>query len=171
MAKTRTAKPKHAPTSPQIVEPASLARRLAAMVYDSLITMTVAMTYGAAFLAIKYRFIAEPLAEGQRASMGTVGFIGLIVTLMLFYSFFWHRGGQSIGMRAWRLQIIQPNGQYPSWPQCLLRSLLAPLSLAAAGIGYFWCLFDAEGQTLHDRLSNTRTIKLPKATKNTAKKS
>jgi uncharacterized RDD family membrane protein YckC len=144
---------------------ASLWRRLAAMVYDSLILMAVSMGYGALFLAVKYRFIAEPLAEGERASMGTPGFFGLILTIMLFYSFFWHRGGQTVGMRAWRLQLLRPDGEYPHWGQCFLRCLVAPFSLVLGGIGYFWCLFDAEGQTLHDKASKTLVVVLPKPEK------
>ncbi len=156
----------HSSTAPILLsaEVAPLWRRIAAMVYDLLITMTVAMTYGALFITIKYRALGTALADGERASMGPSGFVGLIIVTLLFYGFFWHRGGQTLGMRAWRLQLLQPNGQCPSWSQSLARALLAPLSFAAAGIGYFWCLYDSEGKTLHDRATNTCVIVLPKTT-------
>lgn len=148
--------------TPTVYPPARLWRRLAAMVYDSLIVMALVMAYGAAVLAIKYQLLNLPLAVGERAQMNPLELLGLVVVIMGFFSFFWHRGGQTVGMKAWRLQIVQANGDFASWRQGLLRSLLAPLSLLGAGIGYFWCLWDKQGQTLHDKLSGTLTVELPK---------
>ena len=152
-------------STPTSYPAASLWRRLAAMIYDTLIVMAVAMGYGALFIAIKYRFLAPPLLEGERATMGTPGFIGLIAVIFLFFSFFWHRGGQTVGMRAWRLQVLRPDGDFPDWGQCLLRCLVAPFSLTLAGAGYFWCLIDQQGQSWHDKASGTLVIELPKPEK------
>lgn len=162
--RTTTVKP--TATAPAIYPPARLWRRLAAMVYDSLIVMALIMAYGAAVLAIKYQLLKLPLAVGERAQMNTPELLGAVVVIMGFFSFFWHRGGQTVGMKAWRLQIVQANGDFASWRQGMLRSLLAPLSLLAAGIGYFWCLWDKQGQTLHDKLTGTLTVELPKPVKN-----
>jgi len=144
---------------------AGLLRRLAAMVYDSLLVMAVSMAYGALVLLIQVKVLGATFAEGEKAQMGTPGFIGLVAVICLFFCLFWRRGGQTLGMRAWRLRIIGDNGLKPSWQSCLLRCALAPLSLVAAGLGYWWCLLDKQSSTLHDRLSHSRVVVLPKQKK------
>ena len=111
---------------------ANLGRRFGAMVYDSLIVMAIAMGYGGLALYIKIAAFGEALAEGEKASLGPSVFLGLLAVICLFFCFFWHKGGQPIGMRAWRLQVISSNGLNPSWKQCLLRCLLAPMAMAIA---------------------------------------
>lgn len=141
---------------------AGLLRRLAAMVYDSLLVMTVSMVYGALVLLFQIQILGQALADGEKAHMGPLGFIGLIVVISLFFCMFWRKGGQTLGMRAWRLRIIGKDGDRPSWRACLLRCLLAPLSLAVVGLGYLWCLLDRNGATLHDLLTHSRVVVLPK---------
>lgn len=144
---------------------AGLLRRAGAMVYDSLIVMAIAMAYGAVVLAFKVAVAGETLAEGEKAQLGPLGFVGLLAVITLFFCHFWRRGGQTIGMRAWRLRIISEDGSPPSWPQCLLRCALAPMALAAVGLGYLWSLVDKQGCTLHDKFSHSRIVVLPKEKK------
>lgn len=144
---------------------AGLIKRLAAIVYDSLLVMAVAMAYGAAFLAIKYSFFHAPLEAGERAEMGTGGFIGLLLVIEIFFWFFWCRGGQTLGMRAWRLQIQQPDGSLPTLHQAVIRGLVAPVSLALAGLGYWWSLVDKQQRSWQDVASGTRVVSLPKPAK------
>ena len=144
---------------------AGVIRRLAAMVYDSLVLMALTMAYGAIVLLVQVKMFGQVLEEGEKAQMGPLGFVGMIAVIALFYCLFWRRGGQTIGMRAWRLQIIGEQTAQPSWRSCLLRCLTAPLSLAALGAGYWWCLVDKQGATLHDRASATRVVLLPKSKK------
>lgn len=153
-------------TLPTDLPSAGLIKRLAAMVYDSLLLMAVAMAYGAAFLAIKYSFFHPPLQVGERAVMGSGGFVGLVLTMEVFFWFFWCRGGQTLGMRAWRLQIQQPDGRTPTLKQAVIRGLVAPLSLALLGLGYWWSLWDKEKRTWQDMASGTRVASLPKPPKN-----
>ena len=67
----------------------------------------------------------------------------------------WHRGGMTLGMRAWRVRIESAAGGQPDWGKCLLRFLVSLLSALAAGAGFLWSLFDAEKRCWHDRLSGT----------------
>ncbi|WP_439135497.1 RDD family protein [Pseudomaricurvus sp.] len=146
----------------QTLPSASLIKRFAAMVYDSLLVMAVAMAYGAAYVSIKYAVFHTDLPTGERAKMGTEGFVGLILVVECFFWFFWCRGGQTLGMRAWRLQLRQTNGQFASLPQAMVRGLVAPISLALIGLGYWWRLWDKEGRTWHDIASHTQVVQLPK---------
>lgn len=132
------------------------------MVYDFLLIMALAMAYGAAILTLKYAVFDIELAPDERASIGLGGFIGLVVILEVFFWYFWCKAGQTLGMRAWRIKLVQTDGSPPRLLQAAVRGLVAPISLLAGGLGYFWCLWSKDGKTWHDLASNTQVIELPK---------
>ena len=72
----------------------------------------------------------------------------------------WKRGGQTLGMRPWRLYVQGTNGA-PSMALLWKRYALGTLSLLCGGLGFWWALLDREGLTWHDRLSNTRLVHVP----------
>ena len=137
-------------------------RKLSAMIYDWLVLAAVSMAYGAMALTIKVRMLGYTLAEGEKANLGLSGFIGWLVIMVAFYSFFWHRGGQTLGMRAWRLQLVTDDYRYPSWAACIVRAAVASVSFFALGAGYWWQWQDREQKTWHDRASGTQVLLLPK---------
>lgn len=92
--------------------------------------------------------------------------LGWVSTIVCFYWFFFKRGGQTIGMRTWRLKIVGCDEQALSHRQCWIRILLAPIALGFGGLGYFWCLFNRNKQAWQDIASNTRVVSLPKLAKN-----
>jgi uncharacterized RDD family membrane protein YckC len=143
-------------------EQAGLFRRIGAILYDSLLIMALSMVYGGSILVIKYKIFGVSLEAGERASVGLIGFLGLVILIIAFFCFFWMRAGQTTGMRAWRLQLVNAEGKPPSLQQCLLRCALAPLSMAPVGLGYLWCLVDSESMCLHDRISRSHIVLLPK---------
>jgi uncharacterized RDD family membrane protein YckC len=120
------------------------------------------MAYGFIVLGVKYKLLDVPLAVGEKASIGFIGLLALLILIVCFFSFFWIREGQTTGMRAWRLKIINDSGHAPNKTQCIARCLLAPISLACFGLGYLWCLVDPHGMTIHDRMTRTRIALLPK---------
>ncbi|MCW8194270.1 RDD family protein [Proteobacteria bacterium 005FR1] len=147
----------------------NLFRRLAAMIYDTLLLLGLSFAYGGIFAVWIPNWIADeptPLGELPFGDLGMFFFqLGWLALIVGFFTYFWHRGGQTLGMRAWRLRIQQPGGGSLTYTQCLLRCALAFLSMAAVGLGYLWCLIDRERQTAHDRLSGTETVTLPKPAK------
>jgi len=135
---------------------ASLLRRLGAMAYDLLVVAALLMLAGFAALA---------LTGGVAIDAGTWWFRVLLILVVIgFFCGFWVRGGQTIGMRAWRLQLIRAagHGQAVSPIQALGRLAAACLSALPAGLGYLWILFDRRGLAWHDRLSGTRIVLLPR---------
>ncbi len=138
---------------PDLTHPA-LWRRLAAMVYDSLLLVAVLMTATAIVLPLTGgEAIAGPVRWPYRAYLLFVG--------CGFFAVFWHFGGQTLGMRAWRLQVRGASGPV-SWREAWLRSLAAIVSWLPLGLGYLWSLFDDEQRTWHDRLSGTNLVVIPK---------
>lgn len=79
----------------------------------------------------------------------------LIVTTGIFLGGFWCNGGQTLGMLAWKLRMVDKNHKPISWQRAILRYLLSLPSVFCFGIGFLWCLWDKESQTLHDRLAGT----------------
>ena len=61
-----------------------------------------------------------------------------------FYGWFWTHGGQTLGMRAWRLKALTADGQAVSWRHAIIRVAAAHVSLFALGLGYLWLLIDRE---------------------------
>ncbi len=156
-------------TEPQDTpRPAGLLRRVAAMVYDSLLLMAVGLAYGAVVTLINVLVQGAP-AEGEALQWGhwrLPVFIGLLTVWVGFFYYFWGRSGQTLGMRAWRLKLVDAETNRLASPgQRLARGLIAPLSLLAGGLGYFWLWVDPQRHTLHGRLTGTRVWLMPKEPK------
>jgi uncharacterized RDD family membrane protein YckC len=85
-----------------------------------------------------------------------------------FFCLFWLKSGQTLGMQAWRIKLVDFNGQPPSFPKVVMRCLGAALSFACLGLGYWWCLVDRKKRYWHDYISRTELVLLPKPGKNGA---
>lgn len=126
-----------------------LTRRLAACLYDGLVLLAVLMVAGALWVA---------LARGA-APPGDWAFrLYLLAVSAAFFGIFWTRG-ETLGMRAWKLRIVGPEGAPPGWRRCLLRFAVALFSWAALGLGFLWVLVDRERLAWHDRASGTRLLR------------
>ncbi|MEX2164154.1 MAG: RDD family protein [Sulfuricaulis sp.] len=86
----------------------------------------------------------------------------LLAICFLFYAGFWIRGGQTLGMRAWRLKLVAQNGAPIGWAIAVKRFALAWISLLCLGLGFLWILFNQDKLAWHDRWSGTKIILLPK---------
>jgi uncharacterized RDD family membrane protein YckC len=93
----------------------------------------------------------------------------LMMLIIVFYGWFWRKSGQTLGMQAWRIKLENLNGDQPSWTQCVIRVLVAGISLAAGGLGFWWIWLDRDSRAWHDRASKTVLRSIPKE-KNKAKK-
>lgn len=74
----------------------------------------------------------------------------------------WRRGGQTLGMRPWRLRVTARDGGRPGWRALWARYAVATLSLLCAGLGFWWAWIDRDRLTWHDRASGTRLLREPK---------
>jgi uncharacterized RDD family membrane protein YckC len=86
----------------------------------------------------------------------------LFLICFSFYTWFWLHGGQTLGMRAWRLRLQRIDGQPITIWQALLRFMAAIPSLALAGLGLLWILVDKDKLAWHDRISESMIVRLPK---------
>ena len=139
----------------QLVESASLPRRLAAMIYDGLLLLSLWFITSGLFVLINNGVALTPLQSQLFL------FPSLFIVLCFFYIWFWTHGGQTLGMRTWKIKLVNDQGQKVNLQDCLLRILSSFLSFACLGLGYFWIYFDSKQSTWHDHLSKTRIILLP----------
>ena len=137
--------------------PAGLLRRLAAFTYDILLLAAILLIAG---------FIALPFSGGEAIDAGNPWYQTYLFTLsFIFYAWFWTRGGQTLGMRAWRLRVESMDGSPLNLGQSLLRFMAGIVTLMTAGLAMLWMLIDKDKRTLHDRFSDTRVVVLPKVKK------
>ncbi len=128
-----------------------LPRRLAAIFYDAL--ALVAIGFFATWLLVAMAGGALP--AGHPLLRGLLFAIGC-----LFFAGFWTHGGQTLGMKSWRIRLVADDGGPVRWGTALLRCLTALLSWACLGAGFWSALLDAERRTWHDRLSGTHLVRV-----------
>jgi uncharacterized RDD family membrane protein YckC len=124
---------------------------MAIIVYDFVIVISLLML--ATLLAMLAGF-------GGRTAMKDPAYTIYLLSIWFFYlAWCWHKGGMTVGMRAWRVKIEDESGNRPGWGKSTIRFLASLLSAAAVGIGFAWALFDSRKRTWHDILSGSRLIR------------
>ena len=131
-------------------------RRLAAMFYDSWLIAGIWLLG-----VIVDTFVRDPQGLGWDISRLPLQLF-IPVVPFVFFGWFWTHGGQTLGMRAWRIKLLTTDGQPIDWRQAIVRTAGAHLSVFAAGLGYLWILVDRDRFAWHDRLSRTRLVMLEK---------
>ncbi len=134
--------------------PTGLWRRLAAIVYDSFLLFAV---------LVLATIVLLPFTGGEAVAAGNPFYLPyLLAVSYLFLGWFWTHGGQTLGMRAWRIRAQTFAGYEMTWGQALKRFGAALLAWAPSGAGFVWQWLDADGLAWHDRLSGTYLAVLPK---------
>ena len=170
-----------------LVLPAPLWRRLVALMYDGLLYLALLMAGLVLVLPFVSFFVAKDAQTPLHnyAILQSYGFaIGLI-----YFGWSWTRGGQTLGMRVWKLQVRRADGSGLRWPVATIRlaAALAPLVITlwagkhlapppaggaallryavlaggAALLGYLPCLLSRRGRAFCDWVAGTEVIIKP----------
>ncbi len=135
---------------------ARLPRILGAIFYDTLIVFSVI------FVAALW----IPMLPEEYQTMPAMLIFKQLYMLSIAFAYFgysWRHGGQTIGMKAWRIRIQNSHGASTiSWQQCLLRFAVSVFSWVFAGLGFLWVLFSSQHRSWHDLASDTQLIVVPK---------
>jgi uncharacterized RDD family membrane protein YckC len=125
-------------------------RRIAAVFYDIFLLLAVLFVATA---------IALPLNAGKAFAYGQFFYpLYLFIVSFLFYGWFWTHGGQTLGLRSWKIKLISTTGKQITWQQAALRYLCALLSWLCLGMGFVWILIDKDHRAWHDILSKSRLV-------------
>lgn len=147
--------------SPKRPKP-SLLRHLTSMVYDALLVIALVFVANALALAVVVQF-----SGGDQNVVGPATSQALFILCLIgFYSAFWLKSGQTLGMQAWRIQLVTIHGGRVRLSQALVRCCAAALSLTCLGMGYWWRIFDRNGRYWHDYVSGTELVLLPRRKRN-----
>ena len=125
------------------------------MFYDALLLLSVL------FVLLVAIAVALILSRGSFTYHNPFFRTLLFMLCLLFYTWSWLHGGQTLGMRTWRLRIQRIDGGPITLWQAVLRFMLAIPCLALGGLGFLWMLVDPERMTLYDRLTGTVMVVLP----------
>ncbi len=154
--------------SPQGQFPAAgLFRRLAAIFYDSFLSIALMMVVTLLYQQVVLRLIygsdgLNALAEAGGLDIDPILSTLLLFTLFAFFAKFWTHNGQTLGMQVWGVRIQNADGSAIDLWQALLRFLIAIMSWLALGLGYWWMLWDKQHRTWHDIYSESKVVQLPK---------
>lgn len=131
-------------------ESPSLWRRIAAACYDLLAVAAVGLASA---------FLLTAVGPGPQGA-GLILWRGTLVAVPAAYFLVsWVRGGQTLGMRAWGLRVVDGKGRSLSWRLAALRLAAALPACSLLGLGLLWAGLDREGLAWHDRLSGTRLVR------------
>jgi len=156
-------------TTTDIVCP--LWRRLIALLYDLVAVLAIVMTVG---------LICQLATGGQLITTGTQVHIAWwyqplqAIVVAAYFVFSWLRGGQTLGMRPWRIRVTTGAGERLSFWQAAARAAVAAVPLLmlllAPALGVhaaLWCalglwivwfavaLLDTRRRAVHDRVAGT----------------
>jgi len=97
-----------------------------------------------------------PLNKGKAFSGNEYLFPLYLIAICYFYfGWCWTHGGQTLGMRTWKIKLQAFDRQPVSWKKSLIRFIGSLLSWSVFGLGYFWMLIDKNHYSWHDYLSET----------------
>jgi uncharacterized RDD family membrane protein YckC len=128
--------------------------RIAAMIYESLLVTAVVFV-----AALPFLYLVGNAETGWRHYAFQLYLVGV---MFAYFSTFWLRSGQTLAMKTWRIRLVSQNGDTLTLKQAALRFILALFGLLLAGVGFWWALFDRDGQFLHDRIAGTRLVRVPR---------
>ena len=130
--------------------------RLLALVYDLFPVAGLWFLVAAVFV----------LLHGDAVTGGALGwleFVALWSVTGAYAILSWRRGGQTLGMRPWRLRVRAPDGGAAPVGALLVRYAVGTLSLLGGGLGFWWAWVDRDALAWHDRASHTRLVREPRA--------
>lgn len=161
---------------------AGILRRLGALLYDALLLLALLFVATLPWL---------PLTGGEAVTTQASGWVAqlyrgwLLLVAFGYFGLSWTRGGQTLGMRAWRIAVERADGGAPGWLDALVRFTLGTAMALLAGVGLWylqgpgwslpdlaaallllppvasllWAAVDARGRSLRDIASFTRVVR------------
>lgn len=125
------------------------------MLYDAVILLGLLIVASA---------IALPFGDMEKVALHDFWFtLWLLSACFAYLGGCWRYGGMTLGMRAWRVRLINYDGEKISWSACLLRFIVGMVSLGALGLGILWALIDERNRAWQDLAARTLLIKPPKS--------
>lgn len=130
-------------------------RRLAAIAYDAVLLFGTLIVAGIPWAVLAANPETGWISDQPQRSLFFAWNVALVFA---YFALGWCRGGRTLGMRSWRLQLVGRDGGAVTVRQAALRFFAAIAAWLPLGAGVFWQYVDADGLTWHDRWSGTRLV-------------
>jgi uncharacterized RDD family membrane protein YckC len=148
------------------VEFASHGARLVAYLIDSVILTALAVAL-ALVVGLVFLGGATSADEGRSVQIAPAAVVGtfllviaILLLVLLYFPFFWARGGQTPGMRLFGLRVVRDrDGGRIGWGTALLRILGMYVASAVFYLGFIWILVDKRRRGFHDLIAGTVVVK------------
>jgi uncharacterized RDD family membrane protein YckC len=85
-----------------------------------------------------------------------------LLVLATYGALMWKLRGSTVGGIVFDLQVVRLDGRAIDWETAIVRALACFLSLAVAGLGFFWIAFDDAKQAWHDKIAGTVVVRVVK---------
>jgi uncharacterized RDD family membrane protein YckC len=151
---------------------ASLGQRVGALVYESV------LLFGFVFFVGALTHTLLPSADARPGVLRTA----LFLALGAYFTTCWHKTGQTLAMKAWRIRVVDRSAARLTWARAVARycaawtlvlpGVLLVWALSARGLGAMLVfglallvmllpsLFNREHRLLHDWIAGTRLIRI-----------
>jgi uncharacterized RDD family membrane protein YckC len=134
---------------------AGLFRRLFAIFYDAFLLIAILFAVTAIANALNHGKAIEP--DDTFYPLYVIVVVGLSY---LYFAWFWIHGGQTLGMKTWRVQLVSQDEIAIDWKLTVIRFISAIFSWGFFGLGFLWALFDKNRRCWHDISSKTVLLDL-----------
>lgn len=144
----------------------SIGKRLLAIFYDFLILFFLTFVIN---LIIQQFVVQLELIEFEQVQITADGesvsvippdsFLSLflkntwLIISFLYFTLYWTRRGKTLGMKVWKIKVVDSQGKSISWKQAVIR-----YTSAVFGLGLFAIPFNKNRAALQDTLSKTQLI-------------
>lgn len=133
-------------------DPAPLGWRVLALVYDIVPLLALLMIASALLVTVNGGRTVE-----HAPWLAGLEFAAFWAVCGAYFVASWRRGGQTMGMRPWRLKVVAADGRLAPVRALWIRYLVGCLTPL---VGWAWCLFDADKRALHDIAAGTVFVRL-----------
>ena len=135
-----------------VAYPAAPAWRLLALVYDILPLIPLVLGVSALFLWINGGHTVD-----RKPALQWIELLSTWLVIGAYFVVSWQRGGQTMGMRPWRLRVVCADGRAPGPRALWLRYAAATVTPV---FGLLWAFIDRDRRALYDRAAGTAFVRL-----------
>ncbi|MBX3704474.1 MAG: RDD family protein [Steroidobacteraceae bacterium] len=114
---------------------AGILRRLGAFFYDALLLVALLFVATLPWLALTG---GEAITPGSAGGLEYAYRGWLLAVAFAYFGLSWTHGGQTLGMRAWRLRLVRADGGPPGWLDATVRFTLGATMALLAGFGLWY---------------------------------
>lgn len=139
---------------------ASVGRCFLSILYELLFLSSVLVALAICSTVLEYLFGVVPthgslhlvpLADWASLSLQLV----FLFVVGFYYTYCWHKSGQTLAMKSWRIRLVCRNGDELTWKRLWMRYFIVFMTFP---VNFIWFLVDKDRLFLHDRWCKTMLI-------------